>query len=166
MIMLWVIGNYMLSRIWDGLTITIAISITGVETSSNEWDGWCGSQPMPSIIFTPLSITLTMIHHQNTSVPKSTPKDLYWESSVRKANRGWWFANQSALNTQSGYKLILLSFLCDGKHSLKCCWWQRSVFCIYDIWQSIYEDLPNALNTQHLNGHPPANSNQEWQYSW
>jgi len=36
-------GNYTLSRIWDGMTITNALSNTGVETSSKAWDGWCGS---------------------------------------------------------------------------------------------------------------------------
>jgi len=33
-------GNYILSRIWDGMTITKALSNTGVETSSKAFYGW------------------------------------------------------------------------------------------------------------------------------
>jgi len=65
-------GNYTLSRIWDGMTITNALSNTGVETSWKAWDGWSGSQPTPSILFTPLSVTLTAIRHRNASIPKCT----------------------------------------------------------------------------------------------
>ena len=72
MIMLSGSGNYTLLRIWDGITITNAQSNTGVETLSNSWDGWCGSQPKPGISFTPLSIGLTMICPQTTSIPKCT----------------------------------------------------------------------------------------------
>jgi len=61
-------GNYTLSRIWDGMTITNGLSNTGVETSAKAWDGWCGSQPMPSISFMPLSVALTAIRHRNTSI--------------------------------------------------------------------------------------------------
>jgi len=39
------------------------------------------------------------------------------------------------------------------------------VACIYDNWQSIFEDLPDALNAQCRNGRSPANSNQEPHYS-
>jgi len=65
-------GNYTLSRIWNGMTITNARSNTGVETSSQAWDGWCGSQRTPSIWITPLSIALTAIRHWNASIPKCT----------------------------------------------------------------------------------------------
>jgi len=65
-------GNYTLSGIWDGMTITNALSNTGVETSSKEWDGWCGSQPTRSISFMPLSVALTVICHRNASVVKCT----------------------------------------------------------------------------------------------
>ena len=65
-------GNYTLSRIWDGMTITNALSNTGVGTSSKAWDGWCGSQPTPSITFMPLSVALTALRHQNISIPKCT----------------------------------------------------------------------------------------------
>jgi len=49
--MIWLLGsgNYTVLRIWDGMTITNALSNTGVETLSKAWDGWCGSQRMPSI---------------------------------------------------------------------------------------------------------------------
>jgi len=65
-------GNYTLSRIWNGMTITNAISTTGVDTSSKAWDGWWGSQHMPSIVFTPLSVALTAIRHWNASILKCT----------------------------------------------------------------------------------------------
>jgi len=64
--------NYTLSRIWDGMTITNALSNTRVETLSLACDGWCGSQPIPSIFFTPLSVALTATPHWNTSIPKYT----------------------------------------------------------------------------------------------
>jgi len=72
--MIWLSGsgNYTLSRIWNGMTITNALSNTGVETSSKAWDGWCASQRTPSILFTPLSIALTAIRHRNASIPKCT----------------------------------------------------------------------------------------------
>jgi len=65
-------GNYTLSRRWDGMTITNARSNTGVKTLSKPWDGWCGSQPTPSISFTPFSVTLTAIRHWNSSILKCT----------------------------------------------------------------------------------------------
>jgi len=65
-------GNYTLSRIWDRMTITNALSISVVDTSSKAWDDWCSSQPMPSISFTPLSVAFTAIRHRNTSIPKCT----------------------------------------------------------------------------------------------
>jgi len=61
-------GNNTLSSLWDGITITNGLSNTGVDTSSKAWDGWCGSQPTPSIWFTPLSIALTAIRHRNASI--------------------------------------------------------------------------------------------------
>jgi len=63
-------GNYILSRMWDGMTITNALSNTGVETSSKARQGWCGSQPRWSISFTPLSIALSLIRHRNPSMPR------------------------------------------------------------------------------------------------
>jgi len=39
------------------------------------------------------------------------------------------------------------------------------VACIYDNWQSIFEDSPDALNAHRRNGRSPAHSNQEPQYS-
>jgi len=65
-------GNYTLSRIWHGMTITNALSNTGVDTSSKAWDGWYGSQPTPNISFLSLSVALTVIHPLNTSLPKCT----------------------------------------------------------------------------------------------
>jgi len=65
-------GNYTLSTIWDWMTITNALSNTWVMTSSKAWDGWCGSQPTPSISFMPVSIAVTAIHNRNASIPQCT----------------------------------------------------------------------------------------------
>jgi len=65
-------GKYTLSRIWHGMTIANALSNTGVETSSNAWDGWCGSKPTPSISFSPLSVVSTAIRPPNAYIPKCT----------------------------------------------------------------------------------------------
>jgi len=63
-------GNYTLLRIWDGMTITNALSNSGVEISSKAWDGGCGSQPMPSISFAPLGVASTAICPRNASIPQ------------------------------------------------------------------------------------------------
>jgi len=65
-------GNYTLSRIWNGMTITNRLSNTGVETSSKAWDDWCGSLPAPSISFMPLRVVLTAIRHGNASILQCT----------------------------------------------------------------------------------------------
>jgi len=65
-------GNHKLTRIWDGMTITNALSYPGVETSSKAWDGWRSSQATASISFTPLIVALTAIHHRNASIPQCT----------------------------------------------------------------------------------------------
>jgi len=62
-------GNCTLSRTWDGMTITNALSNTGVNTSSKAWDGWCSSQLTPSILFMPRSVAWTAIHHRNAYIP-------------------------------------------------------------------------------------------------
>jgi hypothetical protein len=36
---------------------------------------------------------------------------------------------------------------------------------MYDKWQSIIENPPDALNAQCRNGHSPTDSNKEQQYS-
>ena len=71
-------GNYTPLRIWDGMAITDALSNTGVQTLSKAWDGWCGSQRMPSISFSPLSIALTAIRPRNASIPKFTLRTGGW----------------------------------------------------------------------------------------
>ena len=72
--MIWLSGsgNYTLSRIWDGMTITNTLSNTGVETSSIAWDGKCGSQPTLSIGYSPPSGALTAIHPRNPDILKCT----------------------------------------------------------------------------------------------
>jgi len=80
-------GNYTLSRIWDGMTITKGLSNTGVETLSNTWDGWCCSQPMPNISCTPLSVAITAIRHRNASTEMHTA-DSWWEKLVSRDTRG------------------------------------------------------------------------------
>jgi len=67
-------GNFTLSRIWDGMTHTNALSHSGVETSSKASDGWCGSPPMQSISWTAGMVPSTAIHHRNASMPKCTPR--------------------------------------------------------------------------------------------
>ena len=49
--------------------------------------------------------------------------------------------------------------------SLKFCWQQERVAYEYDHLQYIFEDPPDALNTQHRNGRSPADSEQQPQYS-
>jgi len=51
------------------------------------------------------------------------------------------------------------------KTSLEFFWLQDRVACIYDNWQSIFEDLPDALNAQRCNGRSPTDSNQGLQYA-
>ena len=65
-------GNYTLLRIWDGMTITNALSNTGVETSSKPCDGWCCNPPTLSISLSPLNVALTEIRPQHRSKPQST----------------------------------------------------------------------------------------------
>jgi hypothetical protein len=55
-------------RISDAMTVTNGLLDTGVDTSSEAADGWCGSQPMLSILFTPLSIAVTAIHIWNVPI--------------------------------------------------------------------------------------------------
>ena len=65
-------GNYTLSRIRDGMTITNTLSNTGVETSLNTWDCTCGSERMQSMSFVPRRVASTVILLQNSSIPKGT----------------------------------------------------------------------------------------------
>jgi len=67
-------GNYTLLRKWDGMTITYTLSNAGVETSFKAWYGCCGSQPTPSISFSPNSGASRTIHHRNASMPKCTQR--------------------------------------------------------------------------------------------
>ena len=53
---------------------------------------------------------------------------------------------------------------CPTEHTLELCWRQEAVACIYDDWQSIFEDLPDALNAQHHNGPSEADSDEEPHY--
>jgi len=65
-------GNYTLWRIWDGITITNTVSSTGVKTSSNIWDGRCGSKHTPNVAFSPLVVTFTVLCPWNSTIPKCT----------------------------------------------------------------------------------------------
>jgi len=82
-------GNYTLSRVCDGMTITNALSITGVMTSSKAWDAWCGSQPMPKISFILFSINFTDISHRNTSIPKCTLRSGGGRHTAAKCTMVW-----------------------------------------------------------------------------
>jgi len=72
--MIWLLGSgtYTLSRISNGMTITNILSNIGVDSSSKALDGWSSSQRTRSISFTPLTVSLTAIPHQNSSLPKCT----------------------------------------------------------------------------------------------
>jgi len=63
-------GKYTLSRIWNGMTITNALSNSVVEKSFKARYGWCGSQRTPRMLCRPHSVALTVICHRNTSIPK------------------------------------------------------------------------------------------------
>jgi len=65
-------GNDTLSRVWDGMTVTHAPSITGYETSSKARESWTGSQPTQSIWFMLLSGVWTAMRHRNASIPWCT----------------------------------------------------------------------------------------------
>jgi len=71
-------GNYTLSTIWDGMPITNALSITGVEKSSKAWDTWCSRQPMLSISFMTLSVAFMALRHLMASIPKCTLRTCGW----------------------------------------------------------------------------------------
>jgi hypothetical protein len=65
-------GNYTLPSIRDGMTKANAPSNTEVEIPSKVCDAWCGSEPMPSIWFMPLSVASIPIYGRNTSILKWT----------------------------------------------------------------------------------------------
>jgi len=109
-------GNYTLLRRWDGMMITNALSNTGVETSSTAWDGWCGSQPMPGISFTPLSIALTAIPDRNASILKCT----LWTGGGRHKSAEILEDNNVLIEVKATLKLgdtlVPLIFLSNGTH--------------------------------------------------
>jgi len=90
--------------------------------------------------------------------------DWWWESQVRRDTRAWCCANQRFVNAQSGGYTGSLHLHPRRNASLKFCWRQQRVACIYDKWQSIFEAQPDALNAQRCNGGSPADSDQEPQY--
>jgi len=111
-------GKYTLWRIWDGMTITNAISYTGVETSSHAWDGWCGSQPTPSIVFTPHHVALTAIRHRNVYILKCTER-----TGVGRHSQGETTKDDDVLidvmsTLRAKDTLVPLIFMSDGTHLL------------------------------------------------
>jgi len=111
-------GNCTLRRIWCGMTIPKSLSNTGVETSSKPSHGWCGSQPMPSIWFTPLSIAVTSLAHQNTTIPNCTLRT----GGGRLRSEGIHEDDEVLTDINStlrvGNALVPLIFMSDGSHIL------------------------------------------------
>jgi len=72
--MIWLSGsaNYILCSIWDGMSMTNALSNAQVETSSKAWDSWCGIHTTRSISYSPISGAITTLRPQNTFLPKCT----------------------------------------------------------------------------------------------
>jgi len=109
-------GNYTVSRIWNGMTITNALSNTGVKTSSKAWDGWWGSHRTPSIIFTPYSDALTAIYHRNAPVPKCS----MWTCAGRHTEGEIPEHDDMLTDIKSmltvGDKLVAFNFMSDRTH--------------------------------------------------
>jgi len=125
-------GNYRLSRIRNRITFTNALSNIGVETSSKASDGWCGSDHRQSILFTPLSVAFTAIHHRNASVLKCTLRtgcgrsrwvEILQDNNVLMGRLG---------NTQSGGCTGSCVLHVRHNTSLEFCWRPDRVACIYD----------------------------------
>jgi len=74
-------------------------------------------------------------------------------------------ANRRLGNAQAGAYTGSLDIPVRRNTSLEFCWRHDRVACIYDNWQSIFKDPPDALNGQHRDGRTPADSNQEPQYT-
>jgi len=98
------------------MTITNAQSNSGVETSSKAWDGWCGSQPIPSISYMPLRVALSAIRHWKASIPQCTPQT----SGGRHRQGEISDDNHVAINVNStlgvGDTLVRLIVMSDGTH--------------------------------------------------
>ena len=69
------------------------------------------------------------------------------------------------MNAQSAGNTGSLDHHVRWNSSLEFCCWQETVACIFDNWQSIFEDLPDTLNARHSSGRTPADWNQELEYS-
>jgi len=156
-------GNRTLSRIWNRMTITNTLSNTIVETLSKTWDGWCGSQPTLSILFMPLSVSLTAIRHEKACIRKCAP-----QTAGGRKRQGVIPEDDDVLTDIKstlivGDALILLILMSNGTH-LEFCWWQDRVTSIYHNWQSIFEEPAETHNPQRHNGGSPADSDQELQY--
>jgi hypothetical protein len=107
-------GNYTLFRIWDGLTITNALSNDGDETWSIVSDGWHSSEPTPSITFLSLSVALTAIQPWNASIPKCIRRTACgghrWGEILKDNN-----VLMDVLSTfRVGVTLVPLIFMSDG----------------------------------------------------
>jgi len=89
--------NYTLSRTWDWMTITNALSNTGVESSSKAWDSWYCSPPTRSMLLTPDSIVGTPINHRKTlyrnehsgQVVADIFKEWYWRIITCESTLKW-----------------------------------------------------------------------------
>jgi len=90
----------------------------------------------------------------------------WWrQTQDRRDRRGWWHTIGPWVNAESGEYTGSVDLHVQRNTTLKFCWWQERVACIYDIWQSIIEHPPDALNAHHRKGWSPADSHEELQYS-
>jgi len=109
-------GNYTLSKVWDAMTITNTLWNTGVETSSKAFNGWCGSQPTPSISLAPLSIAWTAICHQYASIPKCTLSTGSWRHRHGKILENYIVPMDVHSRLRVGDTLVPLIFMSDRTH--------------------------------------------------
>jgi len=111
-------GNYKLSRISDGMTVTKVLSHTGVKISPIELNRWCGSKPALCIWLMPLRVALTVICHRNAKTPKCT----LWTGGGNHTYGEVTEDNDMLINIKStltvGDPLDLLIFMCNGTHHL------------------------------------------------
>jgi hypothetical protein len=78
---------------------------------------------------------------------------------MRRDTGGLSRANQRLVNAQSGGYTASLDHHVRRNASLEFCWRQERVVWIDDDWQSIFDDPPDTLNTQHRHGRSPTDSN-------
>jgi len=92
---------------------------------------------------------------------KTHTADWCWETQERRDTRGWECDNQCSVTAQSGRYTGSHNRHVQWKTSVEFCGEHRSVACVSDNSQPIFEDSPDALKQHHRNGRSPTDSNQE-----